>query len=236
MTSELNPERRDAAAFPAERGSTRLRLSPCFSRSTSDGVRTIDVGGDRRSGSVGNARVCRHRTTRPPRYPDAGEPPGGSEFHHRPGERAYESEDPEPTGGPDQITSRAPFHARHRDRRDLVDRSIRARWTASRASVLTRSPLGRCSFDGATTSHRIPDAFKDRCRPNPVGPSSLATATGPGRSPARIGCARKPGSACRRLRVVGRASSARPARAVSSPSAPPASRRSGTLCATAITG
>ncbi len=36
------------------------------------------------------------------------------------------------------------------------NRSNRARCIASRASVLTRSPDGRCSFEGVATSHRIP--------------------------------------------------------------------------------
>ena len=51
-------------------------------------------------------------------------------------------------------------------------RSSRARWTASLASVLTRSPDGRCNFDGATTSHRISAAASARDRPKPVGPAS----------------------------------------------------------------
>ncbi len=51
-------------------------------------------------------------------------------------------------------------------------RSSRARCIASRASVLTRSPLGRCSLLGAATSHRIPAAVSARYRPKPVGPAS----------------------------------------------------------------
>ena len=51
-------------------------------------------------------------------------------------------------------------------------RSSRARCTASLASVLTRSPEGRCSFDGAATTHRIPAAVSARASPNPVGPAS----------------------------------------------------------------
>jgi hypothetical protein len=50
--------------------------------------------------------------------------------------------------------------------------SIRSRFAgcrASRASVLTRSPGGRCSFDGATTTHRIPAAVNCRANPKPVG-------------------------------------------------------------------
>ncbi len=62
------------------------------------------------------------------------------------------------------------------------NRSSRARCIASRASVLTRSPEGRCSFEGAATSHRIPWAAKARANPNPVGPASYATAAGPGRA------------------------------------------------------
>ena len=51
-------------------------------------------------------------------------------------------------------------------------RSSRAKWIASLASVLTRSPAGFCNFDGATTSHRIPAAVSDRYKPKPVGPAS----------------------------------------------------------------
>ena len=52
------------------------------------------------------------------------------------------------------------------------NRNNRARCTASLASVLTRSPEGRCSFEGAATTHRIPSAFRARASPNPVGPAS----------------------------------------------------------------
>src|SRR5213080_3024008 len=58
--------------------------------------------------------------------------------------------------------------------------SSRASRRASRRSVLTRSPGGRCSFDGATTSHLTPADPNARANPNPVGPASYATATGPG--------------------------------------------------------
>jgi hypothetical protein len=47
----------------------------------------------------------------------------------------------------------------------------------------TRSPAGRCSFDGAATTHRTPAADNARLRPNPVGPASCVTATGPARLP-----------------------------------------------------
>ena len=60
------------------------------------------------------------------------------------------------------------------------NRSNRARCIASRASVLTRSPDGRCSFEGAATSHRIPWATHVRANPNPVGPASYTIAAGPG--------------------------------------------------------
>ncbi len=52
------------------------------------------------------------------------------------------------------------------------NRSNLARCTASLASVLTRSPDGRCSFDGAATTHRTPAAVSARYNPNPVGPAS----------------------------------------------------------------
>ncbi len=58
------------------------------------------------------------------------------------------------------------------------NRNNRARCIASRASVLTRPPDGRCSFEGAATSHRIPCTAKARANPNPVGPASYATAAG----------------------------------------------------------
>ncbi len=51
-------------------------------------------------------------------------------------------------------------------------RNNRAKCTASLASVLTRSPEGRCSFDGAATTHRTPAASNARASPNPVGPAS----------------------------------------------------------------
>ena len=50
----------------------------------------------------------------------------------------------------------------------------------SAESSMTRSPGGRAIFDGATTSHRTPAATSARASPNPVGPASSATATGPG--------------------------------------------------------
>jgi hypothetical protein len=53
---------------------------------------------------------------------------------------------------------------------------------ASFASVLTRSPEGRCSFDGAATTQRTPAAVNVRYNPKPVGPASYLTVTGPGSS------------------------------------------------------
>lgn len=50
--------------------------------------------------------------------------------------------------------------------------SNRAKCRASRRSVFTRSPAGRCSFDGAATTHSIPFAGKKRASPYPVGPAS----------------------------------------------------------------
>ena len=61
-------------------------------------------------------------------------------------------------------------------------RSSRASSNASRPSVLTRSPGARRIFDGAATSHRNPAAVRSRASPNPVGPASYVTATGPGSS------------------------------------------------------
>jgi hypothetical protein len=61
-------------------------------------------------------------------------------------------------------------------------RSSRASNSASRASILIRSAGARRSFDGAATTHRTPAAVSCRARPNPVGPASYATATGPGNS------------------------------------------------------
>ena len=62
------------------------------------------------------------------------------------------------------------------------NRSSRARCAASRASVLTRSPAGRCSFDGAATTHSIPaslialanpEAGRTRLEANPHRGSQL---------------------------------------------------------------
>ena len=73
--------------------------------------------------------------------------------------------------GPDQVPGGLLLHARApRTAMTSSRRSSRARCIASRASVLTRSPAGRCSFDGAATSHRIPAAVSARHSPNPVGP------------------------------------------------------------------
>src|SRR5664279_4147822 len=44
-------------------------------------------------------------------------------------------------------------------------RSNRARCWASLASVLTRSPDGRCSFDGAATTHRMLWSVRNRASP-----------------------------------------------------------------------
>ena len=44
--------------------------------------------------------------------------------------------------------------------------------TASRASVLIRSPAGRMIFDGAATVTGTPAAASFRASPNPVGPAS----------------------------------------------------------------
>jgi hypothetical protein len=74
--------------------------------------------------------------------------------------------------GADQIT-RGLF-GRVGIRTDTISssRSNRARRRASRASVFTRSPARRCSFDDAATAHRHPAAIRARARPNPVGPDS----------------------------------------------------------------
>src|SRR4051794_39499372 len=50
--------------------------------------------------------------------------------------------------------------------------SRRARCRASRTSVFTRSPHGRCNLDGAATWQSIPCLARYRARPNPVGPAS----------------------------------------------------------------
>jgi hypothetical protein len=39
-------------------------------------------------------------------------------------------------------------------------------------SVLTRSPRGRCSFDGAATWQSMPSPVRNRASPKPVGPAS----------------------------------------------------------------
>ena len=75
--------------------------------------------------------------------------------------------------GPDQVPGGLLLYGRHPHRGDLIQpqqpRQVHAH---PGASVLTRSPAGRCSFDGAATSHRIPAAVNARASPNPVGPAS----------------------------------------------------------------
>jgi hypothetical protein len=61
--------------------------------------------------------------------------------------------------------------------------SSRAKSAASRPSVLIRSPAARISFDGAATTQSIPPGCSARANPNPVGPASYVTATGPGNDP-----------------------------------------------------
>jgi hypothetical protein len=72
----------------------------------------------------------------------------------------------------DQVPGCFLVHGGHRDRSDLVQAQQPGQVHRVLASVLTRSPEGRCSFDGATTSQRTPTAFNDRDNPNPVGPAS----------------------------------------------------------------
>ena len=52
-------------------------------------------------------------------------------------------------------------------------RSSRARCNASRASVFTRAPAGRCNFEGATTSHLTPSAVNARHKPGTESPRSV---------------------------------------------------------------
>ena len=74
--------------------------------------------------------------------------------------------------GPDQVPGGLLVDGRHHDRGDLVQPQQPGQVHASLASVLTRSPAGFCSFDGAATSQRIPAAVRCRYSPNPVGPAS----------------------------------------------------------------
>jgi hypothetical protein len=60
-------------------------------------------------------------------------------------------------------------------------RSNLARCAASRASVLTRSPAGRCSFEGAATTHSIPlreSGTRGEPIRTPVSLAKLQTALG----------------------------------------------------------
>ena len=57
-------------------------------------------------------------------------------------------------------------------------RKSRTNRSASRRSVLTRSPDARAIRLGAATTHAIPDISHARARPYPVGPASYATRTG----------------------------------------------------------
>ncbi len=82
--------------------------------------------------------------------------------------------------GAHQIPGGLLCHARDRDRVDLIEVQQSRQSRAFRASVLTRSPDGRCSFEGAATRHSMPTVFRKRASPNPVGPASYVAFTGSG--------------------------------------------------------
>lgn len=73
--------------------------------------------------------------------------------------------------GPDQVAGRFLGTAGHRDRGDLIE-AQQPREVDRVFGVLTRSPAGRCSLEGAATTHRIPCSLNDLASPNPVGPAS----------------------------------------------------------------
>ena len=93
--------------------------------------------------------------------------------------------------GPHQITARVLACAhqiarsllvrlRHPHRHELTQPQQPRHRSASRRSVLTRSPDARGIFDGAATVQAIPAAAHARASPYPVGPASYATRTGAG--------------------------------------------------------
>ena len=69
--------------------------------------------------------------------------------------------------GPDQVPGRLLLDVGTRTSTISSSRSSRASSIASRASVLTRSPAGRCSFDGAATTHRHPARGQTPGQPEP---------------------------------------------------------------------
>lgn len=73
---------------------------------------------------------------------------------------------------PDQVAGCFLLDARDDHRGDLTHPQQPGQMHASLLSVLTRSPEGLCSFEGAATSQRIPAASRCRYSPNPVGPAS----------------------------------------------------------------
>ena len=74
--------------------------------------------------------------------------------------------------GPHQITHRLALRSRDRHRGDLAQPQQPGRMR-SVFGVLTRSPAGRCNFDGAATRHSIPALLLiARASPKPVGPAS----------------------------------------------------------------
>lgn len=85
--------------------------------------------------------------------------------------------------GTDPIPGGLLLQRRHLHLDDLVQPQQPSQINASHASVFTRSPAGRCSFDGAATTHLIPAASNRRASANPVGPTSYVTAAGCGNAP-----------------------------------------------------
>ncbi len=74
--------------------------------------------------------------------------------------------------GAHEIPRRLLVRLRNADRDQLAEPQQPASRSASRRSVLTRSPGARGIFDGAATVHAIPAATHARASPYPVGPAS----------------------------------------------------------------
>ena len=91
-----------------------------------------------------------------------------------------------------EITQRFLLGARDADLVKLAGQQQPRRCcSASRASVLTLSPVARGIFDGAATTHSTRRFVSSRARPYPVGPASYATRTGSrqtGAEPGRRQC------------------------------------------------
>jgi len=85
--------------------------------------------------------------------------------------------------GPDQVPGRLGGHGGHRHRGDLPERQQPRQVPGVTRVGLDPIPQGRASLLGAATTVFTPCPSRNRAGPNPAGPASYVTATGPGKLP-----------------------------------------------------